>query len=308
MKTLKCIPLLAFALLTAGCGDPGEQSLDAGQAALDSPTVASVNDEPISRALLDAYLRARGSTNPTPRQREQALQEVVNLVLLRQQAEKQGLDDTLEVQADLALHRTSTLATRQVRNHNAENPVTEADAREEYNRNRETAGTKEYHVRHILLPSREAAEQAIAELNQGADFAKLANERSQDTRQDAGGGLGWLDLTQLPEALREAIRGMRTAAHSQEPVQTRFGWHVLKLVDTRKLEPPEFDQVRQGVVASLQRQRMESYVQELRAGADIKVTEAFTESPSATPDPTAAPAARPEGGAEPAAEDDPSGN
>lgn len=308
MNTAKTVSLLTVLLVTAGCDDPAENSSNGGQSAPDSPTVASVNEEPVSEALLDAYLRARGTTNATPEQREQALQEVINLVLLQQQAEKHGLDEAPEVQADLALHRTSTLATRQVRSHNAENPVTEADARMEYDRNREAAGTREYHVRHILLADRETARQTIAELDQGADFAELANERSRDNREDAGGDLGWLDLTQLPEALRQAVRDLDEGAYSQEPVQTQFGWHVLKLEDTREMEPPEFDQVKQGVVASLQRQRMERYVQDLRAEADIKVTEEFTESPAATPDPTAAPAARPEGGAEPAAEEDTSGN
>lgn len=296
MNTIKYLPLLAALFLTAGCGESGRQEADSGGTTLESPTVASVNGEPVTEAVLNAYLRARGTADPTPEQREAALQEVINLVLLRQQAEKQGLDETLQVKADLALHRISTLATRQVRSHNAENPVTEEDARAEYDRNREAAGTKEYQLRHILLASREAAEQAIAELDEGADFATLADERSRDNRQNAGGDLGWLNLTQLPEALREPARNLEEGAYSSEPIQTRFGWHVLKLEETRRLEAPGFDQVKQGVITSLQRQRMESYVQDLRADADIKVTEEFTQSPA------------PEGGAEPPEPGDTSGN
>lgn len=294
MNPLKRLPLIALLLVAAGCSDPGDRTDGDDQAALDSPTLASVNGEAVTEALLDAYLRARGANDPSPEQREKALQEVVNLVLLRQQAEKQGLDEEPEVKADLALHHLSALATRQVREHNADNPITEADARMEYERTRDTAGTREYRVRHILLASREAAEQTIAELDEGADFAKLADERSRDNREDAGGDLGWLNLPQLPQALRGPVRELEPGEHGREPVQTRFGWHVLKLEDTRELEAPGFDEVKQGVIASLQRQRMESYVQDLRAGADIKVTEEFAGSPA--PDPTAAPAARPEGG------------
>jgi peptidyl-prolyl cis-trans isomerase C len=102
------------------------------------------------------------------------------------------------------------------------------------------------------------------------------------------------------------VRELEPGDHGREPVQTRFGWHVLKLEDTRELEAPGFDEVKQGVVASLQRQRMESYVEDLRAKADIKVTKEFAGSPA--PDPTAAPAARPKSGAEPPEEEDSSGN
>lgn len=310
MKPLKYLMPMAALLLAAGCSNPdGDGNADdAEPAALDSPVVASVNDEPVTEAVLDAYLRARGTTDPSPQQRETALQEVVNLVLLRQKAESQGLDEKPDVQADLALHRLSTLASRQVRGHNEQNPITEADARMEYDRTRDTAGTREYRVRHILLASQEAAQQTLAELDEGADFAQLADERSRDNREEAGGDLGWLNLTQLPEALREPVRDLEPGEYAQEPVQTRFGWHVLKLDDTRELEAPGFDEVKQGVIASLQRQRMESYVQELREEADIKVTEEFTGSPSPEVDPTAAPAARPEGGAQPREQEDNSGN
>lgn len=298
MHSLKFISLLAALLLLGGCGEAGKQTADNGKPALDSPTVASVNGEPVPEALLDAYLRARGAANASPQQRQAALQEVVNLVLLRQQAEKQGLDENPEVLADLLLHRLSTLATRQVRQHNAEDPITDEDARAEYDRNRDAAGTKEYHVRHILLGNKRTAQETIVELNKGADFADLADERSMDNREDAGGDLGWLDLTQLPEALREPVRNLRAGAHSQEPVQTRFGWHVLKLDETRQLEAPGFDEVKQGVKASLQRQRMESYIQGLRAEADIKVTEEFAQSPAPGPGT----------GAEPQEQEDTSGN
>lgn len=298
MHRLKPCLVLVLGAALAACGSPeGEDAASSG--ALDSPVVATVNGEAVPAALVDAYLRARGpGADATPEQRRQALQEIVNLVLLRQQAEKQKLDENPDVKADLALHRLSTLATRQVRAHNQENPVTEADARAEYEKNRQAAGGKEYHVRHILLDSRQAAEQAIVDLNEGADFADMADERSLDTRKDAGGDLGWLNLAQLPEPLREPVRGLRAGAHSQAPVQTRYGWHVLKLVETRSLEPPAYDQVKQGVIASLQRQRTERYVESLRADANIKVTPEFATNQPAAPgqQPAAAPAEDDQGG------------
>lgn len=312
MNPFRYLMPAAVLLLAAGCGNPDGNTDgnagDGGPPALDSPVVATVNGEAVTEALLEAYLRARGTTDPSAQQRQAALQEVVNLVLLRQQAEKQNLDEKPDVQADLALHRLSTLASRQVRDHNAQNPITEADARMEYDRTRDTAGTQEYHVRHILLASREAAQQTIAELDEGADFAELANERSRDNREDAGGDLGWLNLPQLPQALREPIRELEPGEYGREPVQTQFGWHVLKLEDTRELEAPGFEEVKQGVIASLQRQRMETYVQGLREEADIQVTEKFTGASSPAADPTSAPAARPDGGAEPREQEDGSGN
>lgn len=282
-RTVNIFLTAVLLLLLAACGN-GNQSTDQGKVVANSPTVATVDGKPISQALLDAYLRARNEKNPNAKQRRDALKELINLELLKQAAEESGVADKPEVRADLALQAASALATRQVQAQLAKEPVTEEEAKNEYETQRTRAGLKEYHLRHILLPTKREAQEVIVALNKGAKFDKLADERSVDKREHAGGDLGWVNLTQLPDAMAEAVKKIHLGAYNQEPVQTRFGWHVIKVVDTRELKPPSFDQVKKGIYASLQRQRTEAYVESLRSKADIKMLKSIAE-----PDEAAAP-------------------
>lgn len=271
MKAHWILPVFA-AVTLAACSRTDQPAAGNGPALPDSPPVAEVDGEPVSQGMLDAYLRARGVSDPTAIQREAALEELVNLVLLRQQAEKSGLAQRPKVQFDLALQRLSTLATRQARTHLEQNPVTEEQAREEFERKRDVAGLHEYHLKHMLLPDRRTAEAVIKTLDEGGDFQQLAEDHSIDERNDKGGDLGWVNLAQLPPPLPEAAKQLDVGEHSKEPLQSRFGWHVLQVVDKRQLNPPAFDAVKSGLIANMQRSRMESYVEELRQGADIKMS------------------------------------
>jgi len=275
-RTFKILFATTLLLALAACRGGG-QDAEQGKAVADSPTVATVDGAPISKALLDSYLRARNEQNPSAKQRRDALKELINLELLEQAAKRSGLADKPEVRADLALQAASTLATRQVQAQLATEPVTEEQARHEYETQRDRAGLKEYHLRHILLPTKRKAQEVIVALNKGAKFDELADERSIDKREHAGGDLGWVNLTQLPDAMADAVKDIHLGAYNQDPVQTRFGWHVIKVVDTRQLEPPSFDQVKKGIYASMQRQRTEAYVESLRAKADIKMLKSIAE-------------------------------
>lgn len=298
-RTLVFLIALVAAAAMGGCDrseapEPAEPAVEPPESA----TVAVVNGEPVTEALLDAYLRNRGVEQPSEAQTEAALRELVNLVLLRQQARRSGLAERPDVQADLALQGLSTLAGRQIRAHLDDNPVTEEQAREEFERKRQVAGQREYHLRHILLRDRRTAEMVITTLDEGGVFEQLAEDHSIDERNDAGGDLGWVNLAQLPEPLPGAAKALEVGQHSPEPVQSRFGWHVLKVEDTRELEPPAFDQVKSGLISSLQRARMEEYVRGLREGANIQVSEEFApagaEGATAMP-PAAEPESEPSG-------------
>lgn len=241
----------------------------------DSPVLAKVGGTPITRAMLNAYLDARGVEKANAQQKRTALDDLISLVLLKHEAQRTGLTDNPEFQVKLHLERLNSVASTMARKYAMEHPVTEADARARYEQSVTRAGKQEYKISHILLKTRDAALAVIEQLNQGADFAALANKKSIDNRNDAGGSLGWVNLTQLPQPLAEKVKATEVGTYSQKPVQTRYGWHIVRVQDTRSFRPPSFDQVKGGIVAALQRKRTQQYVASLRREADVRIMTVF---------------------------------
>ena len=135
----------------------------------------------------------------------------------------------------------------------------------------------EYNASHILFTQEEGAEegaalaeaeQAIADLAGGADFATLAQERSDGPSGPRGGELGWFGTGAMVAPFEEAVVALEVGAIS-EPVETQFGWHVIKLNDTRIKDAPSIEQVRGELQESIQAATIESRVAELEEGADI---------------------------------------
>ena len=103
------------------------------------------------------------------------------------------------------------------------------------------------HARHILVKTKEEAEAIIKELDAGADFAKLAKEKSTGPVRPEGGDLGFFSPGQMVPAFEKAAFALKAGKYTKEPVKTQFGWHVIKVEEKRNAPPPEFDQVKDQV-------------------------------------------------------------
>ena len=101
---------------------------------------------------------------------------------------------------------------------------------------------EEIHARHILLPSEDEAKKALARVKGGEDFAKVANELSKDPAGD-GGDLGWFTKDRMVPEFSDAAFKLKKGEIS-DPVKTQFGWHIIKIEDTRKKSFPPFEQLR----------------------------------------------------------------
>ncbi|MFV3127700.1 peptidylprolyl isomerase [Niveispirillum sp. KHB5.9] len=95
---------------------------------------------------------------------------------------------------------------------------------------------------HILVKTKEEADAIIKQLKGGADFAKLAAEKGTDGTKETGGDLGYFVKDQMVKPFSDAAFAMKVGDISQTPVQTDFGFHVIKLADKRKQVPPTFEQ------------------------------------------------------------------
>ncbi|PPD45517.1 MAG: peptidylprolyl isomerase [Methylocystis sp.] len=150
----------------------------------------------------------------------------------------------------------------------------------------------EYHAHHILVPTEEEAKKALARVKGGEDFAKVAGEVSKDPGSK-GGDLGWFTKDRMVPEFGEAASKLKPGELS-EPVKTQFGWHVIKLDESRPKTFPPLDQIKDQVARYVVQKAQSELVMKLREGAKIERADAPADAKAApAPAAPAAPAAKP---------------
>jgi peptidyl-prolyl cis-trans isomerase C len=265
----------AIAIGLTACGK-GQQ---AAPAAADKPTspapapVATVDGATISRTEYDIYLksllRGRPAADLTTEQKGQVLDEMINMQLLAGQGLKEGVDKDPDVTAQLEVVRMRVLADAESAKYLKDKEPTDAELHTEYDKQVAAMDKTEYHARHILVASKEAADAALKKIKGGAKFEDVAKAESTDSSKANGGDLGWFTLTRMAKPFGDAVKGLKKGETTPTPVQTQFGWHVIKLEDTRESAPPPFDQVKQQVGNSFIQKKLQERVEELKKTAKI---------------------------------------
>jgi peptidyl-prolyl cis-trans isomerase C len=264
-------PLL-LALGLAACSGEAPTSAGASGALMGAPEgnlVTVVNGEAVSEPLLDVYARGRGLDPADPADRQRALDSLIENIVLAQTALASELAQRPEVQAEAALVRMQQLAGRQIAAIRSDIEVSETDLRSYYDREAERAGSEELRLRHILFADELAAVEAVAAaLQPDADFeAVMADFEGRGALQARE--LDWANMTQLPPELADAAKQLEDGEVAPVPIQSSFGWHALQRVESRPLQLPAFDQVREGARRQLTEQALAERVKALREQADI---------------------------------------
>ncbi len=265
------ILLTALLGLFAACTRPADDTAAKSKSA--SPAVATVNGKPISSEFFDEFLTAatgQPAAQATAEQKSQMLDQLLNMSVAAQQAETEGLANDPKVKARLELLRLQVLAEAASEKFMKAHPSTEAEIKAEYD-TQVAAMPKEYRARHILVASKETAESAIRELKAGGDFAKLAEKESTDEASAAKGGeLDWFRLDHMVKPFSDAVRGLDKGQMTEQPVQSEFGWHVIRLEDVRSPAAPAFDEVKERVDQIVQRKKLQAHFEELRKTANVQ--------------------------------------
>ena len=271
------VGLAASLLLLTACGQAGTPG-----AAESGPAAVTVNGQAISSSVFDLYIGTvvqQPLENVTAEQKAQLLDQLVAMHLAADAAQKAGLDKGKDVQAQLELTRMNVLADAQFKKMLADTPVTDADVQTEYDTQvaaMPKAGGNEYNASHILVDSKATADAIVAELKKGADFAKLAKEKSKDGSKDNGGNLGWFTPETMVKPFADAVVALQKGKFTETPVESQFGWHVILLHDSRAGSPPPpppaLADVRDQVVQLVQRKRLQAYLEGLRKAAKIQKT------------------------------------
>jgi peptidyl-prolyl cis-trans isomerase C len=236
--------------------------------------VAIVNGTAISRTEYDIYVKGllQGKQQElTPEQKNQVLDEMISMELMAAQAAKDGLDKDLDTAAQLEVLRMRVLADAASQKIMKGQEPTDAQLHAEYEIAVASMDKTEYHARHILVASKDQAEQIIKKLKGGAKFEALAKAQSLDTGSKAtGGDLGWFTTSRMVKPFADAVKALKKGEITPEPVQTQYGWHVIQLEDTREAAPPPFDQVKAQLVNSVIRKKLQAYVEDLKKNAKIE--------------------------------------
>ncbi len=230
--------------------------------------VAIVNDTEIT---LGHMIIARASL---PEQYRQLPDEVLFTGILDQLVQQAALADSYEgdlpARVSLSIeNELRSLTAGEVIERNMASPLSEDDVQAAYDEQYANAEAgEEYNASHILVETEEAAIALKEELDNGADFAALAREKSTGPSGPGGGSLGWFGKGMMVPSFEAAVVAMEPGAVS-DPVQTQFGWHVIKLNETRKTEAPSLESVREELELQLRQTRVQTTIEDVTAAADV---------------------------------------
>ncbi len=250
----------------------------------DDPVLATVDGTEIRRS------RALEEKGRMPAQMQQAPDEMilpvlVNLVidtkLLAAEAGRKNLRDDPEVRDQMA--RVEEILLAQVLLSRAvEGEITDEAVEKRYQALvAEAAEEEEIQARHILVKEESEAREVIAELQKGADFAELAKAKSIGPSAPTGGDLGYFGAGAMVPEFYEAAAALKTGTFTEEPVQTQFGWHVIKVEGRREKQPPALEEVSDELRSELVREARAAYIEGLREKATI---ERFDTAAAPTPE------------------------
>ncbi|KAF0814946.1 putative parvulin-type peptidyl-prolyl cis-trans isomerase [Andreprevotia sp. IGB-42] len=245
--------------------------LSLSAAAAFAGNVATVNGVAISDAKVDFYVKQvteRGQKD-TPELRAKVKEELVRNEVLYQEAQKKGLDKTPDVQQRLDFAKQQILVGALINDFVKANPVSDADLKKEYDKNKAGMSGKEYKARHILVKTKEEADAIEADLKKGKKFDDIAKAKSLDTGSAKNGGdLGWANPAGFVPEFGKALTAL-TKGKVSDPVQTQFGWHVIKLDDVRDAKGPSFDEVKAELQRAVQGDKVQKYVEDLTSKAKV---------------------------------------
>ena len=238
-------------------------------------TVATVNGTKISQEQFDKFVGYLKAKNPkfevSDKNRPVIIDELVNREILYQEAKKSKIDKDSKIKYLIEQQKVDLMIQALIQKRLQEKPVGDKEMKKIYDDQVAGANQQEYKARHILLKTEDDAKAMIAKLDAGKDFAQLAKDNSTGPSAKDGGDLGWFSPARMVPPFARAVAEMKKGSYSKTPVKTNFGWHVIKLEDTRKLEPPKYDAVKSQIASALNKQRLQEYVTQLREKSKVSV-------------------------------------
>ena len=271
LALLPALILLALTPLAQAQTAAPTAAAPAPAAAADKP-LAVVNGTKIPALYSELVKREMAQGQPDSPQLDARVREsLINLELLSRKALDQGLDKDPNLAAALDIRRKDQLAKAYLEDYVKTHPVTDAEIQATYDKAKAQPMEPEYLAHHILVKTEAEANKLIAELGKKARFEDLAKKYSKDPGSAKNGGaLDWSDRRAFVPEFSDALAGLKKGEITKKPVKTQFGYHIIRLDDTRTPKLPPLDEVRGEIVKQLQQQRVREAITAARADAKIE--------------------------------------
>lgn len=249
----------------------------AQQSGLPINAAASVNGAIITNDMVEQGIKAAISQGQkdSPELRKAVIEKFIEVLLLSQQAEKDGLANSEKANTQLALIRQNYLADLELSTYMAKNPITDADVQAEYNKEIASLGPQgmivEYKVSDIAVASEADAQAALARIKKGEPFDKVAKSVSLAPNKVQGGAVGWVQSGQVGPQLASVLAALSKGQVSPSPIQMQQGWYLIKLEDKKSSKPPSFEQAKQAIRAGMTQRKQYEFLSQIAKDAKIIV-------------------------------------
>ncbi len=262
MKTLPLSFRLSSLVLAAVIATP---------LAAQAQNIAIVNGKAVPKARVEALMSQalrQGNQQRTPELEQQVRDEVVLREMFMQEAEKRGLAASADYKAQMEFARQTILIRELFADYQKKNPVTDAEVQAEYDKFKSQSGGTEYRARHILVEKEEEAKALIAQIKGGAKFEDLAKKNSKDPGSgENGGDLDFAAPGAYVPEFSQAMVKLKKGELTETPVKSQFGWHIIKLEDTREAKFPPLEEVKPQIQQRIGQQKLAEFRDGIRAKA-----------------------------------------
>ncbi len=277
MKPFSFLTLPKMTRILAGMIFAGSfaASVYAQQSGLPVNAAASVNGTIITNDMVEQGIKMAISQGQkdSPELRQVVVQKFIEVLLLSQRAEKDGLANSEKANSQLMLIRQNYLADLELSTFMAQNPISDADVQAEYNKQVASLGPQgminEYKVSDIAVASEADAQAALNRIKKGEPFDKVAKSVSLGPNKAQGGAVGWIQPGQVSPQLAAVLANLSKGQVSPAPIQVQQGWYLVKLEDVRSSKPPTFEQAKPAIRAGLTQKKQYEFVSQIAKDSKI---------------------------------------
>ena len=248
----------------------------AQQSGLPINAAASVNGAIITNDMVEQGIKAAiaQGQKDSPELRRVVVEKFVEVLLLSQQAEKDGLANSEKANSQLMMIRQNYLADLELSTYMSKNPISDADIQAEYNKQVASLGPQgmivEYKISDIGVATEADAQAALNRIKKGEAFDKVAKSVSLAPNKAQGGAAGWVQLGQVPPPISAALANLGKGQTSA-PIKLEQGWYLVKVEDKKSSKPPSLEQASQAIRAALTQKKQFDFLSDLAKNSKIVV-------------------------------------
>jgi len=249
----------------------------AQQSGLPINAAASVNGAIITNDMVEQGIKMALSQGQkdSPELRKVVIQKFIEVMLLSQRAEKDGLANSEKANTQLMLIRQNYLADLELATFMAQNPISDADVQAEYNKELGSLGPQgmivEYKISDIAVASEADAKAALARIKKGEPFDKVAQSVSLAPNKAQGGAAGWVQIGQVPPPIAAVLTTLAKGQISAAPIQMQQAWYLVKLEDKKSSKPPTFEQAKPAIRNGLAQRKQFEFVSQIAKESKIVI-------------------------------------